>query len=91
MIDFAVTDFPEPDSPTTPKTSPAFTDNEIFSTAIILPSSVSNCTFKFLISSKDGIIIYSYEDQPHRGDHLQQKQKIKLTQLKKNTGIKYHW
>jgi len=42
IIDFAVTDLPEPDSPTTPNTSPAFTDNEIFSTATILHSSVSN-------------------------------------------------
>ena len=52
IIDFAVTDFPDPDSPTIPKTSPSFKERDKFLTANILPSSVSNSTFNFLISNK---------------------------------------
>ncbi len=55
IIAFAVTDFPEPDSPTIPSTSPCFTDNEIFSTAVILPSSVSNLTSRLFIFNNSSI------------------------------------
>ena len=52
IIDFAVTDLPDPDSPTIPKTSPSFKESDKLLTANIRPSSVSNSTFKFLISNK---------------------------------------
>ena len=42
-----VTDFPEPDSPTSPSTSPGFTSKDTSSTAVIRPSSVSNCRVRF--------------------------------------------
>ncbi len=40
FIDNDVTDFPEPDSPTIPKTSPLYMSNEIPSTALAVPASV---------------------------------------------------
>ena len=77
-LDIALDDI-DPDSPTIPKTSPAFNDKEMLLTARILPSSVSNCTLKFLISNKTFMdIICFYEDQLHPGDHPLQKQMTKL-------------
>ena len=47
MSVIAVTDLPEPDSPTTASTSPACSLNETSSTACTTPSSVAKETLRF--------------------------------------------
>src|SRR5216684_3580322 len=49
----AVTDFPQPDSPTMPRVSPAPTSNVTPSTARTTPSRVKNCVCRSLTSSND--------------------------------------
>src|SRR5580700_3457693 len=49
--DIAVTDLPQPLSPTTASVSPSFTCNETPLTARLTPSDVRNCTCRFSISS----------------------------------------
>src|SRR5690606_32489871 len=53
MMDWAVTLLPQPDSPTIPRVSPAFSENETPSTARTRPSSVSNSVTR-LLSCKIG-------------------------------------
>src|SRR3989304_9915684 len=48
MIDKALTDFPDPDSPTTPKRSPSWMVNEMPSTARTIPSSVEKYVRRLL-------------------------------------------
>src|SRR6476660_5739295 len=50
-IDIAVTDLPQPDSPTMPMVWPASTWNETPSTARTTPSSVAKCVCKFSTSN----------------------------------------
>ena len=52
MIDIAVTDLPQPDSPTTPRRSPAFTLKETPSTAFTTPSSVEKYVLRSSTLSK---------------------------------------
>src|SRR5262249_39965676 len=51
-IDIAVTDFPQPLSPTTASVSPSFTWNEMPSTARLTPALVRKCVCKSSISSR---------------------------------------
>ena len=51
MIDSAVTDLPQPDSPTIPSVWPGSIENEIPSTARTTPSRVKKCVFRSLTSS----------------------------------------
>ena len=53
IIEYAVTDLPEPDSPTIPKTFPLSRKNETPLTAFTSPASVKNEVFKSFTSSKD--------------------------------------
>jgi hypothetical protein len=48
MIDNAVTDLPDPDSPTIPVVIPFSEEKLILSTALMTPESVVNSTDKFL-------------------------------------------
>jgi hypothetical protein len=52
-IDIAVTDFPEPDSPTIARVSPSSTENETPSTARTTPSRVAICVLKLSTLSSD--------------------------------------
>ena len=49
LIDIEVTDFPDPDSPTIPNTSPSYISKETLLTALAIPASVLKNVFKFLI------------------------------------------
>src|SRR5215470_4971205 len=72
MIDKFVTDFPEPDSPTIPNVSPRFKRNEIPSTALTTPSSVSKYVLRSFTSSRFplvDLIQSSSADQEHREVH----------------------
>ncbi len=51
MIESAVTDFPEPDSPTMPSVSPALSENERPLTAVTGPSSVLKVVRRLTTSS----------------------------------------
>ena len=51
MIAVPVSDFPAPDSPTTPSISPAATLNDTWSTAVSLPRRVSKTTLRSRTSS----------------------------------------
>ncbi|CAB4615701.1 unannotated protein [freshwater metagenome] len=53
IIDDAVTDFPEPLSPTIPNVSPNARSKESLSTAITSPSAVANATLKFRTESTE--------------------------------------
>ena len=48
-MDKAVTDFPDPDSPTMATISPRLTSKEISFNALLVPSSVSKSTWRFFI------------------------------------------
>ena len=50
MIDSAVTDLPQPDSPTIPSVLPLSTANETPSTALTTPSRVKKCVCRSLTS-----------------------------------------
>src|SRR5215208_517408 len=70
----AVTDFPQPDSPTMLSTSPDSSEKETPSTAWTVPSSVAKSTFRSLISSR-GPAIRALGAQPdprvqHRVDDV---------------------
>src|SRR5258708_23760503 len=54
MSDSAVTDLPQPDSPTRPSVSPAASSNDTPSTAWTTPSRVKNCVLRSLTSSSSG-------------------------------------
>src|SRR5260221_10382245 len=54
ISDSAVTDLPQPDSPTMPSVSPAASSNETPSTACTTPSRVKNCVLRSLTSSSSG-------------------------------------
>ncbi len=51
MIESAVTDLPQPDSPTIPSVLPTSTSNETPSTAWTAPSRVKKYVFRFATSS----------------------------------------
>src|SRR5579883_664476 len=51
MIESALTDFPEPDSPTMPSVDPASSEYESPFTAVTRPSSVRKVVWRFLTSS----------------------------------------
>src|SRR6476660_7079192 len=75
MIDRFVTDFPEPDSPTIPNVSPRFKRNEMPSTALTTPSSVSKYVRRSLTSRRCllvELIQSSFEDQVHHAVHRQE-------------------
>ena len=52
IVTSEVTDFPHPDSPTTPIISPSFTERETECSASTGPSRVSKCTRRFRISNR---------------------------------------
>jgi len=54
MSESAVTDLPQPDSPTMPSVSPAASSNDTPSTARTTPSRVKNCVLRSLTSSSSG-------------------------------------
>src|SRR6266536_4939189 len=54
MSDSAVTDLPQPDSPTMPRVSPAASSNDTPSTACTTPSRVKNCVLRSLTSRSSG-------------------------------------
>jgi hypothetical protein len=53
-IDKAVTDFPEPLSPTMATSSPFFISTELFFTATVLPDSLLNAIERFRMDSNGG-------------------------------------
>ena len=57
IIAKAVMDFPEPDSPTTPRDFPFARERLMFSTAIILGLDFPNSIFRFSILSKTNFCI----------------------------------
>ncbi len=59
MTDSDVTDLPQPDSPTSPRTSPRSIWSDTSSTALTTPSRVSKCVFNPWISSKCSRVICS--------------------------------
>jgi hypothetical protein len=56
-MDKAVTDLPDPDSPTIATVSPLFTSKEILLIAVIFPISVSKSTWRFFICNSGKAII----------------------------------
>ena len=57
IIDKAVIDFPEPDSPTIAKVLPGSRSNDIPSTALTTELPTEKCVFKFLTLSKVSFFI----------------------------------
>src|SRR4026208_796390 len=56
MIAMPVSDFPAPDSPTTPSPSPGASENEMPSTAVSVPRRVGNSTRRSFTSSSGSLI-----------------------------------
>ncbi len=79
MIAAPVSDFPAPDSPTTPNTSPGAIENETLSTAFKTPRLVGNSMCKFL-TSRTGCVI---------GEMLEGE--IKVWKVAQNLWPLRHW
>jgi len=76
MTASAVTDLPDPDSPTTPKISPGATESETLRTAATFPRLEAMFTQSPSISSSGSMapisLIIAFVDQKNRANHHRQ-------------------